>query len=103
MALGPAPLEGSASRQAGSLRPDTGPLSGPFLRVGGLFGQGSSRNSGPLWGLIAQLCFFAVVMYQFHIPLLLIHTPTKNRPNQREKINEGKKGIWETKKICVSI
>ena len=55
--LGPAPLEGSASRQAGSLRPDTGPLSGPFLRVGWLFDQGSSRNSGPLWGLIAQLCF----------------------------------------------
>lgn len=63
--LGPAPLRGRPSgRQAGPLRPDTGPLSGPFLRVGWLFGQGSSRNSGPLWGLIAQLCFLLLLQIQ---------------------------------------
>lgn len=64
MAPRPSPLEGSAFRQAGPLRPDTGPLSGPFLRVGWLFGQGSSRNSGPLWGLIAQLCFLLSLQIQ---------------------------------------
>lgn len=62
--LGPAPLEGSASRQAGPLRPDTGPLSGPFLRVGWLFGQGSSRNSGPLWALSARFCFLLSLQIQ---------------------------------------
>ena len=82
--LGPAPLEGSASRQAGSLRPDTGPLLGPFLRVGWLFGQGSSRNSGPLWGLSAQLCFLLLPeLRSDHAADSFCHRMLRNRTRSR--------------------
>ena len=78
------PLERSASRQAGLLRPDTGPLSGPFLRVGWLFGQRASRNSGPQWGLIAQLCFLLLPeLRSGHAADSFCHRMLRNRTRSR--------------------